>query len=163
MEALFENPSFWVGVSFFIFIFAIGKMVWAKATAALDARAEEIRTKLDEATKLREEAQSAKANFERLQRDAFQEAESILNTAKAEAERLRKEAEEKLQASIERREQSVLEKIQNAENKAMQEVRNQMVDLAVAATERLIADNIDDATRKRLASDAISEIPTRLQ
>lgn len=160
---MFTDPTFWVAVSFVLFVALISKMVWQKATASLDARAEEIRRRLEEAQNLREEAQAAKANYQRLQRDALKEAEAILAHAREEAKRMREEAGRKLEASLARREQLAVEKIAAAETKALQDVREQMVDLAVAATRQLIESNIDDKVRGRLIDDAVSEIPTRLQ
>lgn len=157
------SPEFWVAVSFVIFVALVAKVVWQKATVALDARADEIRRRLEEAQSLREDAQAAKANFQRLQRDALKEAEAILAHAREEAKRMREDAEEKLAVSLARREQLAVEKIAAAEAKALQDVREQMVDLAVAATQRLIESNIDDKVRSRLVADAVAEIPTRLQ
>ena len=110
-----------------------------------------------------EEAQAAKANYQRLQRDAVKEAEDILAHAKDEAQRMRADGEKKLEAALARREQLAVEKIQAAEANALQEVRSQMVDLAVAATRQLIEHNLDDSARKRLVGEAIEDIPTRLQ
>lgn len=160
---MFTDPTFWVAVSFVLFIVLIAKMVWQKATAGLDARAEEIRRRLEEAQNLREEAQAAKANYQRLQRDALKEAEAILAHAREEAKRMREDAAGKLENALARREQLAIEKIAAAETKALQDVREQMVDLAVAATRQLIVSNIDDKVRMRLVDDAVSEIPTRLQ
>jgi F-type H+-transporting ATPase subunit b len=160
---MFSDPTFWVAVSFVLFLVLVAKAAWKKATAALDARADEIRRRLEEAQSLREDAQAAKANYQRLQRDALQEAEAILTHAREEAKRMREEAERKLEASLARREQLAVEKIAAAEAKALQDVRHRMVDVAVSATRRLIESNIDDKVRGRLTADAIAEIPTRLQ
>ena len=160
---MLSDPTFWVAVSFVLFVVLIAKMVWQKATAALDARADEIRRRLEEAQNLREEAQAAKANYQRLQRDALKEAEAILAHARDEAKRMREEGEAKLEVSLARREQLAVEKIAAAEVKALQDVRKQMVDLAIAATRQLIVENMTDSVRARLVTDAVAEIPTRLQ
>lgn len=160
---MFSDPTFWVAVSFVLFVALTFKMVWQKVTVALDARAEEIRRRLEEAQNLREEAQAAKANYQRLQRDALKEAEAILAHAREEAKLMREEGEKKLEIALARREQMAVEKIAAAEAKALQDVREQMVDLAVAATKQLIESNIDGAVRSRLVADAVAEIPTRLQ
>jgi len=160
---MLSDPTFWVAVSFVLFVVLIAKMVWQKATAALDARADEIRRRLEEAQNLREEAQAAKANYQRLQRDALKEAEAILAHARDEAKRMREEGEAKLEVSLARREQLAVEKIAAAEVKALQDVREQMVDLAIAASRQLIVSNMNDKVRSRLVADAVSEIPTRLQ
>lgn len=160
---MLSDPTFWIAVAFVLFTALVAKKAWVSATTALDARAEEIKTKLDEAKQLREEAQAAKANYQRLQRDAVKEAEDILAHAKDEAQRMRADGEKKLEAALARREQLAVEKIQAAEANALQEVRSQMVDLAVAATRQLIEHNLDDSARKRLVGEAIEDIPTRLQ
>lgn len=160
---MLSDTNFWILLALVILFALVGRKIWVAATAALDARAEEIRRKLDEAQQLREEAQAAKANYQRLQRDALKEAEGIMAHAKEEAKRMRENAEKALEQSLARREQLAVEKIQAAEASALQEVRSQMVDLAITATHKLIKDNIDDSARKRLVADAIEEIPTRLQ
>jgi F-type H+-transporting ATPase subunit b len=160
---MFNDPTFWVAVSFVLFVVLVIWKGGSSLVAGLDNRAKEIQRRLDEAQQLREEAQAAKAEYQRRQRDALSEAEAILDHAKTEAVRMREEAEVKLAQSLARREQVALDKIQAAEAKALQEVRAQMVDLAVAATRRLIQDNMDDATQNRLVAGAIEEIPTRLQ
>ncbi len=160
---MLEDPGFWVVVAT-VLLFALGaKPVWKAATGALDSRADEIRRRLEEAQNLREEAQAAKANYQRLQRDALKEAEAILTRAREEAKRQRADGETKLEASLARREQLAVEKIAAAEAKALQEVREQMVDLAVAATRQLIVSNIDAKVGARLIDDAVTEIPVRLQ
>ena len=93
----------------------------------------------------------------------MKEAEDIVAHAKDEAKRMREAAEAKLEQSLERREQLAVEKIKAAEAKALSEVRGQMIDLAVAATRKLIEDNMDQATGKKLVGEAIEEIPARLQ
>jgi len=160
---IYADPTFWVAIAFVVFVALVVWKAWGSIVGALDKRAQRIKETLEEAQKLREEAQAAKAHYQRLQRDALKEAEEILAHAKEEAVRMREEAEKKLEQSLARREQLAVEKIQAAEAKALAEVRGQMVDVAMAATGKLIRDNLDDATGKKLISNAIDEIPTRLQ
>ncbi|MEC8792347.1 MAG: F0F1 ATP synthase subunit B [Pseudomonadota bacterium] len=116
-----------------------------------------------EAKNLREEAQAALANYQRLQRDAAAEAEAILAHASEEAERLRAAAEENLAQTLKRREEAALDKIAAAEARALQDVRNRAVDLAMAATEKLVADAMSDEVRQKVTKAAIDDLPTRLQ
>src|SRR4051794_9296916 len=88
MGALLHDPEFWVLVAFVLAIALVWKRGGAALTGALDERAARIRSELDEARKLREEAQQALAAYQRKQRDALKEAEQILAEAKAAAERL---------------------------------------------------------------------------
>ena len=78
---LLLNPAFWVGLCFGLFLLLlIYKKVPATIIAALDKRADLILSELDEARRLREEAQALLADYERKQRGAEKEAESIINT-----------------------------------------------------------------------------------
>src|SRR3546814_7760908 len=95
-------------------------MVWKARQPVLDgldARAERIRAELDEAQRLREEAQKALAEYKRKQRDAAKEAEDLLANAKHEAELLRRQAAEDLKETLARREKAAIEKIAQAETR----------------------------------------------
>ena len=95
MSALLQSAEFWVLVAFLIFVGALFKKVSAMLTAGLDARAARIKAQLDEAEKLREDAQSLLAEYQRKQHAAAEEAKSIVAQAEAEA---KKKAEEEAAA-----------------------------------------------------------------
>ena len=160
---MFSDPTFWVAVGFVIFVVVAGRPIMAKIGAALDNRAAEIAAKLEEAKNLREEAQAALANYQRLQRDAAAESEAILSHASEEADRLRAAAEENLAQTLKRREEAALDKIAAAEARALQDVRNRAVDVAMAATEKLVVDAMSDEVRQKVTKAAIDDLPTRLQ
>ena len=67
-----------------------------------------------------------------------------------------------LEQALKRREQQALEKIAQAEAEALSEVRGQAVDLAVAASARLLADNLDEEKAARLVDEAIKDLSGRL-
>ena len=100
---MLSTPDFWVGVSFLLFI---GVLIWKKVpsmiTKALDDRAERISNELEEAKKLREEAQAMLADYQRKKAEAEKEADNIVAQAKSEAESYAAEAREKLAESLER-------------------------------------------------------------
>ena len=72
--SLLAKPEFWVAVSFVAFFVVVWKPLKGALLGGLDARAERIRKELDEAQRLREEAQTLLAELQRKQRDAMQEA-----------------------------------------------------------------------------------------
>ncbi len=80
------DPVFWVMIAFFVFI---GALVYYRVPGmigkALDARADAIRKELDEARRLRDEAQALLADYQRKSREAENEAKEILEQAKREA------------------------------------------------------------------------------
>ena len=83
---MFSDPTFWTAVAVVLFIALVAKPVSRMATKALDERAEKIKAELDEAERLRNEAQDLLAQYQRKQRDAAKEAEAIIEHAKQEAD-----------------------------------------------------------------------------
>ena len=132
--------------------------------STLDSRAARIRHDLDEAQRLREEAQAEHAAFQRRQREALKEAEEIITHAHQEAERLRERTLADVEQALVRREKAAMDRIAQAEQAAAAEVRGLAVDVAVAAARQLIADQLarDSATGTALVKGAIDDLPTRL-
>ena len=99
------NEGVWVAISFVVFV----ALVWKKAGAALgttlDQRTEEIKATLDEAKTLREEAQAELKKYQRLHREASDEAEKITANAMKAAEKIRTDAEAAAAAAIKRKEE----------------------------------------------------------
>jgi F-type H+-transporting ATPase subunit b len=159
---MFEDPTFWTALAFVVFVIAVFKPIKRSLFAALDKRADQIRLELDEAARLREETQKTLAEIKRKQSEASKEAEALMEHTKVEAERMRKQAEGDLAAALKRREEAALEKIAQAEAQALKEVRDQAVDIAVAATAKLLADNIDQAKADSLVDEAIRDVGSKL-
>lgn len=160
---MFNDPTFMVLIAFVIFVALVLWKGMSKITAGLDNRADEIRKQLEEAQSLREEAQAALATYQRQQRDALAEAEEIIAHAKDEAERLRKDAEAALAATLKRREEQAVDRIAQAEAKALQDVRDQAVDIAISATGKLIGDSMSADVQSRLIGDATGDLAAKLQ
>lgn len=156
------TPELWVAVGFVILVIAIARPLAKAFTAGLDARTQRIRESLDEATRLREEAQHMLAEYQRKQRDATKEVEALIAHARDEAERNTREANAKLEIALRRREQMAMDKIAQAEAEALNQVRNLTVDIAIAATRDLITQRLDQAGAARLVNDAIAELPRKL-
>jgi len=159
---LFHDPEVAVAIAFVIAVALVSKRAWAVISAALDARAARIKAQLDEAQALREEAQQALAQIQRRQRDALQEAEAIIAHAREEAARYAEKAKRDLGAALERRERLAQERIALAERKAVDEVRNAAVDVAIEAARRIIAENLGAAQGSALIERAIEELPAGL-
>ncbi|MFN7635030.1 MAG: F0F1 ATP synthase subunit B, partial [Acetobacteraceae bacterium] len=97
---MLSNSNFWVAIAFVIFVVLAFRPASKALTAALDGRADRIRKELEEATRLREEAERTLADYQRRQRDALQEAEAIIAQARAEAERMRARATAELEQQM---------------------------------------------------------------
>ena len=125
-------------------------------------RANRIRQQIEETRSLRAEAERALGEANRKVREAKGEAEAILTHAKAEVERLKVHAVESLEASLKRREQNAMDKIAQAESRAVAEVRDRAIEVAIAATSKVLQEQMDGAEGDKLVEDAIAEIGRRL-
>jgi F-type H+-transporting ATPase subunit b len=162
MEILGE-AEFWVAVAFAIFVALTYKPGIKAIGGALDNRARRIKADLDEARRLREEAERLIADYRKKQSEGAAEADAIVGRAREEALRLRHEGEANLDAAFKRREKAALEKIAQAEAQAMAEVRNQAVDLAVAAARRILTEGLDAERGSALIGRSIEELGQRLR
>jgi F-type H+-transporting ATPase subunit b len=162
MMEIFRDPEFWILVAFVIVIVGGFIKVGPSIGKALDDRAERIRIELDEARLLREDAQRTLADYQLKQRDALKEAAAIIAHAKAEAERIGEQAARDLEAAIERRTRQAEEKIAQEETKAIADVRNTAIDIALAAAREIIAEQLDAKSGGALIDQAIAALPQRL-
>lgn len=158
MQELIHNPTFWVAVAFVIFVALTFKPISKALSGGLDSRSEQIRRELEEAAALREEAQKSLADYRKLQSEAAREAEELIAHTVKEAQRIREQAELDLEASLKRREQAAVEKIAQAEAKAMAEVRGHAVDIAIAATGKLLEEKLDSTRADAIVDQSIADL-----
>jgi F-type H+-transporting ATPase subunit b len=161
-EYFWLDPKFWVAVSFVLFLILAWKPLIAKILAALDGRAARIRAEIDEATKLRQEAEAMLREAKARREAAAAEAEQILAHAREEAKLVSTEMAEELAAAMKRRERMAMERIAAAEAEAAAAVRAVAADVAVAATRKLIAEGMSGAGHAALIDKAITDLPQRL-
>ncbi|WP_454918174.1 F0F1 ATP synthase subunit B family protein [Xanthobacter sediminis] len=158
-----ELAELWVAIAFLVFV---GILIYAGAhramTSALDRRGARISAELEEARRLKEEAQKLVAEFKRKQREAEAEAESIVTAAKAEAERLAAEAKTKLEDFVTRRTKMAEDKITQAEKQAIADVRAIAADTASRAAEGLLRVAATGQVAEKLISNGLSEIKSKL-
>ena len=161
--AFWQEPEVWLLVAFAIFVGLMARPLWTRITGGLDDRATRIRAQLDEARQLREEAQAALANYQRKQRDAVKEAEEILRHAGEEATRLTADAEAALEVTLARREALARERIAQSQARAVEQVKDQAIEVALAATKALIIEHMDAAKGEELIENAVKELPAKLR
>jgi F-type H+-transporting ATPase subunit b len=155
--------EFWVAIAFVVFLLIIlYYKVPSLITKALDDRANTIRKDLDEARRLREEAEKLLADYQEKHRNAGQEAQSIVDLARAEAQAFAQQTRASLQDSIERRTKLAEEKIVRAEAQAIDEVRATAVEVAVAAAERILRAKATSASGAALIDQGIRDLKGRL-
>lgn len=162
MEFFHEAES-WVLVAFILFV---ALLVYLKVPVMvgrmLDERAAKISKELDEARKLREEAQALLDSYKKKRSEAEAEAKGIVAQAKSDAEEYAEEARRKLAETLDRRAKQAEQKIAQAEAAAMKDVRNLATDIAVAAATALSATAAKGERGSALIADSISAVKTRL-
>ena len=158
-----QNTNFVVLIAFIAFIGLLVYMkVPAKLLGMLDARAATIKSELDEARALREEAKSILATYERRQKEVQEQADRIVAQAKDEALAAAAQAKEDLKASIARRLASATEQIASAEAGAIRQVREQAISVAVAAAGEVLSKQMTADAASALIDDAIAQVEARL-
>lgn len=157
------NTDFVVLIAFILFI---GVLFYFKVpgmiSGLLDKRAEGIQAEINEARALREEAQTLLASFERKQQEVQAYADKIVAAAKEEADLAAELAKEDLKRSIARRIAAAEDQIVSAQNAAVKEVRDQAVQIAIAASRDVIAKQITAADANKLIDAAIAEVDAKL-
>ena len=158
------DESFFVALAFVTVLAAFLYLkLPQRLLAALDAKSAEIANELEQARKLREEAQALLANYETRRKAADQQAEVILTEARETAQRLAEESRTAMQAQLERRTLQAESKIARAEEQLVGEVRVAITQLAVDAAAHLIETGMSAQQANALIEQNISELKDRLQ
>ena len=158
-----KNTDFVVLLSFLLFIailfyFKVPRLLGGM----LDKRSDGIRTEIDEARSLRDEAQSLLASYERKQKEAMEQADRILETAKADAASATEQAKLDLKDSVSRRMAAAEERISTAQAAAEKEVRDAAIKVAIAAASEVISAQLSATEANKLIDAGISEIENKL-
>ena len=158
-----NNTDFVVLLAFLLFIAVLFYFkVPGLLAGMLDKRANDIRAELDEARRLREEAQTLLASYERKQKDVQDQADRIVASAKEEAQAAAAQARIDLEKSVARRLAGAEDQISSAQAAAVKEVRDQAATIAVAAARDVIAKQMTAADGNQLIDDAIAQVDAKL-
>ena len=160
--AFYESTSFLVAAAFVLFFVIFGKKLGGVISTGLDARAQKISDEIEQATRLREEAQELLASFEKKQHEALKEAEAIVTAAKDEAKRLATEAAAQLENNLKRAEQLATDRINQAQAQAVAEVKAQAVDLAMDAAKRLLESDVSGKKADAMLDQSIKDLDGKL-
>jgi F-type H+-transporting ATPase subunit b len=158
-----QNTNFVVLIAFIAFVALLVYLkVPAKLTGMLDARAVAIKSELDEARALREEAKSILATYERRQKEVQEQAERIVSSARDEAMAAAAQAKADLKTSIARRLAAATDQIASAEASAIRQVREQAVNIAIAAAGDLLAKQMTADAASASIDAAIAQVEAKL-
>lgn len=160
---MLQEAEFWVAVGFFLFIGGLVYLGVPKTIlSSLDQRRARIKSELDEAVRLREEAQKLLAQYQNKRHEAEEEANAIIAGARAEAERVAAEAKTRMEDFVARRTQQAETKIAQAETQALADVRAAAAEAAVAAAERILAQSAKGPVADELIAQGIRDVKAKL-
>ena len=161
-ESFFADPRNWVLIAFVLFFIIFGRKLWSALAKMLDDRAGAVRAELEEAARLRREAEAMLRDAEARRAEALREAQALIEGAKSQAGRVAAAAGADAEASARRREQMAMDRISAAEKAAVDEVRLTAVEVATTAARQVIAEGLSAEADSRLIDHAITQLPGAL-
>lgn len=160
---MFAQPETWVAIAFFILM---AVFVWLgihrTVLGALDHRAQRIKTELDDARRLKDEAAKLLADYQARRASAEREAQEIVTNAKAEAERIATEARARMEDFVARRTKTAETKIALAEAQALADVRAAAAEAAVTAASTVLSQSVKGSVADDLLAKGIAEVKAKL-
>ena len=159
----FAEPSHWVVLAFILFFVLFGKKLWAALTGMLDHRAASVRAELDEAARLKSEAEAMLREAEATRAKAQSDARAMIEGATAEAARVAESTRVEAETAGRRREQMTLDRIDAARKQAVDEVRTAAAEVATIAARQVIAEGLSPEASAALIDQAITRLPAALR
>lgn len=154
-----SDPIVWYTLAVVVFLGLLVRYGGRPILAFLDGEIAKVRAELDAAQRLRQEAETELAAARKSQAEALADAEAIVAHAKEEAARLRAQAETDLKKTLANQEQRALERIHLAEVEARESVRTAVLDMALEAARKILAEKQDPIGTERLVTQALADIP----
>lgn len=161
--AIWAKGTFWVTFAVLLFLFFFGRQIFNYIVGMLDRRASGISEQLEEARRLRAEAEAMLRDAEARKKEAEAQARDMIAAAAREAERLAADLVEEAHAAAKRREKMAQERIDAARNAAVGEIQQRAAALSSRAAELLLRETVDAAHDQGLVDNAIAGMPDALR
>jgi F-type H+-transporting ATPase subunit b len=148
----------WTLLLFGISMYVLAKVAFPRISEALDRRQKAIEEAIDHAERVRREADELLAEYRERLREARDQAEGIIQRARKAAESHEREAKEVAKTERERLLEQTRRDIEAETRRAIQEIRREVADLTVLATEKVTRKTLNEEDQRRLVEDALGEI-----
>ena len=156
------SQTAWVLIAFILFFVLVGKKLWSVITTNLDQRKKMIENELNEAKKLREEAQAELNASLKKQKEINKQVLDIINDAKSIAKQIETDALKKSDIIIKRKEEQAKQKINNAQIEAINNIKNVSAELSVKSSKIYIQNELDNKIQKSLYSESKEKLKEKL-
>ena len=150
---------FWKALVFGLLLFLLYKYAWKPITASLLQREETIDASIKRAERALAEARQIQAENEKSRREAEQEAQRVLRDAREAADRVRAEEVEKTRTAIRQMKEQAQADIEREKQSALEELRDEVAELAIQAAEKILRENLDAGRQKKLVDRFIEQLP----
>tara|TARA_B100001057_G_C22210415_1_gene704378 strand:+ start:38 stop:535 length:498 start_codon:yes stop_codon:yes gene_type:complete len=158
------DATFWVTVSFFIFI---GILVYfripQKVKKTLEENISNIENQINEADKLKEDAKNILIEHEKKISNSKSEVKAMINKASEEAEKNVIRTNKEFYNIMENRKKSAEEKIRQLKNQALKDIKNASVKIAIESVEKLIKNSLDKSKLDKIYTAGIEETKLALK
>lgn len=158
-HSIFQDPTFWVGIAFCITVLAIIKLAGKTISDILQSRTDKIASKLEEASKLHEEAERLLAEYTTRHATIGQTTKQALAEAELKAQNLKENIQKEFEEKLKNREEVACQRLDRAGEEALEEVRNLAVEIAMQTVERLLSEKLSEEEGQKLIDEAIDSLP----
>ena len=160
---LSPNPGliFWTAVTFVIVLLILKKIAWGPILNALEEREKGIQSSIDRAHKAKDESEAILHKNRELLAKADAESDRIIREGKDYAEKLRADITEKAHSESQKMIASAKEEIEQEKRRALDELRNEVADLAVKGAEKIIKTTLDAEMQKKIVESMIQDLSTK--
>ena len=148
----------WTLLLFGISMYVLAKLAFPRISQALDRRQHAIEESIDHAEHIRKEADDVLAEYRERLREARGQADEIIDRARKAADAQEARAKEDAQATRQQLMEQTRRDIEVETRRAIEEIRNEVADLTVMATEKLTRKTLTDDDQRRLLEDALGEL-----
>ena len=156
---LFQDPTFWVAIAFFITLAALVKLAGKAISGTLQGRANKIAAELNEAAKLRAEAQSLLAEYADRHEKMEKTTKEALKDAEEKAQKMKENLQKDFEEKLKKREEATETRLNRAMEEASEEIRSLAVTIAMQAVEKYLSEKLSDEEGQRLIDEAIDSLP----
>jgi F-type H+-transporting ATPase subunit b len=150
---------FWTLVTFIVLLLILGRLVFPKITAAVEAREKALEEAIEGAKRDREAAAQALADQQRQIEAARNEAQQIISQSRQTGEQVRAQMIEDTHKQQQQMLETARREIEQEKDRAIAEMRREAIDLAIAGASKVIEKNLDDQANRRIVENFLSSIP----
>tara|TARA_B100000780_G_C20778852_1_gene309267 strand:+ start:14 stop:511 length:498 start_codon:yes stop_codon:yes gene_type:complete len=158
------DATFWVAVSFFIFI---GVLIYfkipSKINTILNANIDAIKNEVDDAEKLKDESKNILSEYEEKISNAKTEVKAMLEAAADEAEKHVLKSNEEFHSQMENRKKNTEERIKQMKNQALKDIKNASVKIAISSVESLLKNSLDKNKLNKIFIESLEETKSTLK